>query len=100
MANILAIALLTISFIGIVILIFKRVPELVVSDEEEREGEEKDLPKKFSLNNFLRKALMKFKVFIQKTENKTSSAIKKLGEKSKKEENSEKGDYWKKLKKK
>jgi hypothetical protein len=109
MANSLAITLSIISFIGLIFLLFKRVPELVepIFEEERKEEvgekEKKVLKRKISLNNFFKKSLMKFKIFIQRAENKTSSTIKKLGEKHKKEEEEDDDDngedYWGKLKK-
>lgn len=110
MVNSIAITLSIVSFFGVIYILFKRVPELVETESEDKkespeEIEEKKLARKASLNSLLKKNLMKFKVLIQKAENKTSSAIKKLGEKSKEEKDDsdddrEDGeDYWKNLKK-
>lgn len=107
MANSLAITTLIIGFIGTIILLFRRVPELVRIDsgkeEEEIDSkvkESKSFSRKKSFNDFLKKTLIRFKVFTQKAENKTSSIIKKIGKDSSKEgENYSDEDYWNKLKK-
>jgi len=90
---------------GIIVLLFRRVPELVKVDSEKEEDaaseikKEKSLSRKKAFNDFLKKTLIKFKIFTQKTENKTSSMIKKIEKNHEEEKNYSDEDYWNKLKK-
>jgi len=110
MIELIAKIVLVISFLGLVSILLKKIPQLTKSESEEEPSasliskikdkfNERFGP--FSLHDFLEKILLKFRIFIQKTENKTTSLIKKIKEeKAVNGESEEESDnYWKKLKK-
>ncbi len=114
MSILIATIILIVSILGILVILFRRVPNLVKSSPEIEVSQPGPILKtkneivarfqSFSFNNFLRKFLLRFKIFTQKAENKISSLIEKLHQKAKKEEeeslDDSSDDYWKQLKKK
>jgi len=100
MLEIFFIIILLISFIGIGVMLYTKVPVLVKLEIKEKSSlnQRRRILKFFSLNRFLHKILSKFKVLTLRTENKTSTLLTKLRQKSIKEKTKFSDDYWKKLK--
>jgi len=104
--------ILSISLIGILVILFRKIPILVSLSSETEISQPNFLLrtknrilirlKSFPLNNFLQKILLRFKIVTLKTENKTSVWIEKLRQKAKKEEKESQDisdNYWEQLKK-
>ena len=99
------------SFIGIVVILLRKIPVLVKLPEVPREIPEpiglkiknriKNLPgaRSFNYELYLQKVLSKIRILTLKTENKTGSWLEKLRQKTN-QKNSQKNDhYWEELKK-
>ena len=110
MVELIAKIVLVVSFLGLVSILLKKIPQLTKpeSEEELSAGFISKIRDKFnerfghfSLHDFLEKTLLKFRIFTQKTENKTTSLIKKMQEDKAANGGSEEesDNYWKKLKK-
>ena len=101
------------SLLGMVVILFRKIPVLVELPEVSPRKKRQKVPgffqkgiekikkigpfKSFSFEIFLQKLLSKIRILTLKTDNKTSNWLQKLREKSKKEK--ENDDYWQKLKK-
>jgi hypothetical protein len=101
------------SFLGVAVLVCRKIPVLVELSEAalpQTNWREAVLSlakkiknsspfKDFSAEVFLQKILSKVRILTLKTDNKTSSWLQKLREKSKKQEFDPDDSYWKELKK-
>lgn len=105
-----ALLILIFSFLGIVVVLWRKIPLLVkLSQEDAGSGgvfsalkekvNDTSFMQKFSLETFLQKVLSKIRVLIIKTENKISHWLQQLREKSQQKKLQENDDYWKRLKK-
>lgn len=112
MANLIAQIVLFSSLLGIVIIIFRKIPVLLtfpkVTIEKREEGlilrlkkeAEKLNPfKNFSLEIFLQKILTKIRILALKIDTKTFNWLQKLREKYLKKKIEENDNYWEKIKK-
>ncbi|PIR02213.1 MAG: hypothetical protein COV63_01685 [Candidatus Nealsonbacteria bacterium CG11_big_fil_rev_8_21_14_0_20_37_68] len=109
-----AIIILICSFLGILVILFRKIPALVEISSgvgisqpnvfSKLKNGAVNQVKSFSFNNFLQKLLLRIKILTLKTENKTGVWIEKLRQKTKEEEKTcDKGssdNYWEQLKKK
>jgi len=107
MFQIIVLLILLISFIGMGVIIYRKIPVLVALAPEQiktRSLEEiKEKIKRngsFSIKKILEKILSKFRVLTLKTEYKTSNLLIKLRQKSIQEKNKFSEDYWKKVRRK
>lgn len=102
MLEIFFIIILLISFIGIGVMLYAKAPVLVKLKIKEKssfkQNRKEGILKFFSINRFLHKILSKFRVLTLRTENKTSTLLTKLRQKSIKEKTKFSDDYWKKVK--
>jgi len=112
MYELIAQIILMISLLGMVVILFRKIPILINLSPEAEISQPNFLLraknrilirlKSFPLNNFLQKILLRFKIVTLKTENKTSVWIEKLRQKAKKEEKESQDisdNYWEQLKK-
>lgn len=109
MLELIAIIILFGSFLGMTVILFQKIPVLekmpIPEAPQERlsfqiKSKTKDLFSSFSPESILHKFLLKFKILILKTENKTSQLLKKLQKRAvEKQEENDNDDYWKELKK-
>ncbi|MDP2910507.1 MAG: hypothetical protein Q8N58_01835 [bacterium] len=107
MANIIAIIVFFIGLVGASIIIYRKIPVLIVlAPEQVKAGPLEEIKEKikingsFSIKKILEKILSKFRVLTLKTEHKTSNLLIKLRQKSIEEKNKFSEDYWKKVKRK
>ena len=109
MLEIIALLIFLVSFIGMGVIIYRKIPVLVSLVPEEIKPKIKSLEEikekikrngSFSLRKFLEKTLSKFRILTLKTENKTSNLLFKLRQKSIEEKNKFSEDYWKRVKRK
>lgn len=111
-SNLIAQLVLGLSLIGIIILIFRKIPVLVELQENFEVPPQKklylrlketirNLPgiKSFSSDIFLQKVLSKIRILSLKTESKTFHWLQKLRKKSQENKFGEKDNYWEKIKK-
>lgn len=102
MLEILFTIILLISLVGIGIMLHIKVPVLVRLKIREKsslkQNRREGISKFFSIDRFLHRILSKFRVLTLRTENKTSTLLTKLRQKSIKEKTKFSDDYWKKLK--
>lgn len=111
MANLIALIILFSSFLGIVTIVFRKIPILLTFPETEIEKKEglvlklkKEIKrlnpfKDFSFEIFLQKSLLKIRILVLKIDNKTFSWLQKLREKYQRKKIKEDDNYWKKIKK-
>lgn len=100
--------ILVFSFIGLWVIIFRKIPILVELPQTiEKEsfivklrGRIRNIPffKSFSYEIFLQKILSKIRILTLKTENKTFHWLQKLREKTKKKKEQENDHYWEEIK--
>jgi len=99
------------SSLGLVGIIFRKIPTLYALPEIIEKDREKNLflklesvikkispLKHFSYEVFLQKILTKVRILSLRTDNKTSTLIQKLKENAQKKKIKEDGDYWEKIK--
>ncbi len=110
MADLTAFFILIVSFAGLVFLISRKLPALADLPEApampaSRENlidikEGKPFSKNISLNNVLQRFLARIRILILKTDNKTSTWLTRLREKSRhKNQAAEEDNYWQEIKK-
>lgn len=105
MLEIISIIVFAISAIGMGVIVWKKIPVLVeLVPQEEGPSIFRKIKNKFKIkfssgDVFLRKFLLKLRVLILKTDNKTSEWVKVLREKTIKNKEKFSEDYWQKLKK-
>ena len=100
------------SITGIGVIVFRKIPVLTNLPEDSPSDSFKPLVKglykeiknipglrSFSSETFLRKTLSKIRILSLKTDNKTSSWLQRLKERSQKEKIEENDNYWQELKK-
>lgn len=100
------------SFIGMGVILFRKIPVLVeLSEVVERPRKENlifvlkqkvkeiEFFKNFSYEIFLQKLLSKIRILTLKTENRTSTLLQKLREKQKEKKIIEDDNYWEEIKK-
>lgn len=99
MAELIAAIIFFGSFIGMVVIVWRKFPVLLEFPEDQSVTQENFLVrlkngiintpavKNFSLTSFLQKILSRIRILVMKLENKTSNLLQKLREKSKKEKN-------------
>jgi hypothetical protein len=109
-SEIIALIILIGSLIGMVVIIWRKLPILAELPEEVKNSREnlffwlknkivsRSFIKDFNFPLFLQKILSKIWVFVLKIENKVASWLQKLREKSQKQKNFEDDKYWQKLK--
>lgn len=106
MLDLIALIILLVSFIGLSVIIRRKIPILVTLVPEVKPKPLENITEKirrngsFSLRRFLEKILSKFRILTLKTENKTSNLLLKLRQKSIQEKNKFAEDYWKRVKRK
>ena len=96
------------SFIGMGIMIFRKIPVLVELPEQAvpffnwqsffLKIKETKLFKRFSSDIFFQKILSKIRVFTLKTDNKTSSLLQRMREKNQQKKFGKNDNYWKDIK--
>lgn len=102
------IALLLLNILGMTLIIFRKIPILVVLNHQETKGsilkrlkqgvKKNRVVKTFSSSELLlHKALSKFRILTLKTETKTSAWLTELRQRSIEKKKQFKDDYWKKL---
>jgi len=115
MPELIAIIILLCSVVGIGVIIFRKIPILVELPEVSPRKKRQKVPgffqkgiekikkigpfKSFSFEIFLQKLLSKIRILTLKTDNKTSSWLQKLREKTKKNKSKENDNYWEEIKK-
>ena len=110
MLNFIVKIILICSFLGIVVILFRKIPLLVQLPKTEMVSEPfllklknkiklQEIIKNIPLENFLQKLLSKFRVFTLKTDSKTANWLRRLRERSLKKKNLEKDNYWQEVKK-
>jgi len=112
MVELIGILILIGSIAGIGVIVFRKIPVLVKLPEvspstsfkplvKNLYREIKNIPglRSFSSEIFLQKTLSKIRILSLKTDNKTSSWLQKLKERSQKKKTDENDNYWQELKK-
>lgn len=115
MLELIALALLITSFLGMIGIIFYKIPVLIeLPQTEEDKSEKESLFKKlkekikeffilaiksFPLEKILQKILSKIRILTLKLENRIAIWLQKLREKAHKKKTEESDNYWKRLKK-
>ncbi len=109
MAELIAITILTVSFLGIGVILFRKIPILLELPETApsyfnwldvfKKIKTLNPFKEFSSELFLQKILSKVRILTLKTDNKTSSWLQRLRARSQKKKFEENGDYWQEVKK-
>jgi branched-subunit amino acid permease len=107
MFQIIALIIFLVSFVGMGVIIYRKIPVLVALVPEKVKAASLDEIKEkikrngsFSIKKLLEKILSKFRVLTLKTEYKTNNLLVKLRQKSIEEKNKFSEDYWKKVKRK
>lgn len=103
MQNIIAIAILIISFIGMLVIFLRKIPAMAeyvppAVSKPPRINKIKSI-KVFPDALFWHKFLSKFRILVLKTDNKTSEWMKRLREKSIENKTKFSDNYWEKLRK-
>ncbi len=109
MFELFAVTILSISLIGISVIVLRKIPvlaKLPIEENEEKEArktlkekiKENGKIKAFSFDFFLQKILSRFRVLTLRTDNKTSAWLSELRQRSIKKRENFSGDYWKKIK--
>ena len=104
MFQIIALSISLVSFIGMAVIIYRRIPVLAALVPEQVKikplEEIKEKIKRngyFSIKKLLEKILSKFRILTLKTEHRTNNLLIKLRQKSIEEKNKFSEDYWKKV---
>lgn len=109
MAELPALAIFFGSFLGITIILFRKIPFLAELPEQETRRQLKffsilkkrignnSLLKSISLEVFLQKILSKIRVLTLKLENKTALWLQRLREKAQKRKTKERDNYWERI---
>jgi len=107
MFQLIALLILLISFVGMAVIIYRRIPVLAALAPEQVKAkpleEIKEKIKRngyFSTKKLLEKILSKFRILTLKTEHRTNNLLIKLRQKSIEEKNKFSEDYWKKVRRK
>jgi hypothetical protein len=98
------------SFLGIVVILFRKIPLLLQLPKTEMISEPFSLRLKNKikswqaikfppLETFLQKLISKFRIFALKTDSKTANWLRRLRERSLKKKNLENDNYWQEVKK-
>ena len=111
MAESLVIIILVLSFLGMAIIFWRKLPVLVTLEREPRSSQSHFIAKlkvrfsnfrpfqNFSYDTFLQKVLSKIRVLALKVEHKTTNHLQGMREKAKRKKASEGDTYWQALKK-
>ena len=109
MIELIFIIILVLSFIGLGVILFRRMPDLVKLPEPVGDlrkvvilrvkEKAKGFPGIRNYELYLQKILSKFRVLTMKTENKTGGWLEKLRQKQNKNNGSHNDSYWEELKK-
>ena len=109
MTGLIALIVLSVSLVGLLIMAFRKIPQLLqlpetgslVLDWKKLPGKARGLPfiKNFSLDLLLQKILSRVRILTLKTEHRTSSLLQKLREDSKRKKFGEDNNYWEEIKK-
>ncbi|HDL74918.1 MAG TPA: hypothetical protein ENH06_00845 [bacterium] len=112
MIELIAIIILFASIFGMTIILFRKLPVLegISSSEISQESLSFEIRQKvlnlftsffskLSIEKTLHKLLLKFRILVLKTENKTSKALENLKKKEIEKEEKDNDDYWNELKK-
>ena len=111
MAELSAFAIFFGSFLGIIVILFRKIPFLAELPEQETRRQPKffsalkkrignnSFLKSISLDTFLQKILSKIRVLTLKLENKTALWLQRLREKAQKRKMKEKDNYWERIRK-
>ena len=111
MAESLAIIILVLSFLGMAIIFWKKLPVLVTLEREPRAPKSHFISKlkdrfskfrpfkNFSYDLFLQKFLSKIRILALKVEHKTTNHLQNMREKTKRKKEKEGDNYWQALKK-
>jgi CRISPR/Cas system CSM-associated protein Csm2 small subunit len=96
------------SFLGISVIVWRKIPVLSALPEEKKESffqrlkrklAEKNPFKKFSLEVFLQRVIFPIRILILKLDNLTFNWLRKLREKYQEKKKREKDNYWEEIKK-
>ncbi len=111
MTELIAAIILIISFVGIIVILFWKIPALINLPIQKKESFqeslfsilnnviEKSFPSKsLSLDSFLHKLLSRIRVLMLKTDNKTTNWLQKLRTKSQKRDEIQNDKYWEEIK--
>jgi hypothetical protein len=109
-SNLISLIIIAVSFLGLVFLVFKKIPALAVLSAETASTKEngffskikngvKNAPgiKSFSLEFFLQKIISQIRVLSLRADHKTANWLKQLRQNSQKKK-LDSGDYWQDLK--
>jgi len=111
MVESLAIIILVLSFLGMAVIFWRKLPVLVTLEREPRSSESHFISKlkkrfsnfrpfqNFSYETFLQKFLSKIRVLALKVEHKTTNRLQNMREKAKHKKEKEGDNYWQALKK-
>lgn len=111
MAESLAIIIFVLSFLGMAIIFWRKLPVLVTLEREPRFSQSNFISKlktrfsnfhpfhNFSYDTFLQKILSKIRVLALKVEHKTTNHLQNMREKAKRKKETEGDNYWQALKK-
>lgn len=98
------------SFLGLCLIVFRKIPVLADLPETKEQEKESGFPRlknkiasaafigDFDPLKFLQKVLSRVRILTMKIENKTSDWLKKLRTKAQKQKNFENDNYWRELK--
>ncbi len=111
MAELIATIILIISFVGILVILFWKIPALINLPIQKKESfheslflrlsniiKNSSLLKSLSLDNFLHKLLSKIRVLTLKTDNKTTNWLQRLRQRSQKKQEIRNDKYWEEIK--
>lgn len=107
MTQLIAFLVLIFGFLGILVLVGKKLPELVLVSEEKKESYLEKLKRKikeinpfknFSLEIFLQKIVFQIRILSLKIDNLTFNWLRELRQKYQQRKQKEKDDYWEKIK--
>ncbi len=111
MAELIATIILIISFVGILVILFWKIPALINLPIQKKESfheslflrlsniiKNSSLLKSLSLDNFLHKLLSKIRVLTLKTDNKTTNWLQRLRQRSQKKQEIQNDKYWEEIK--
>ena len=111
MAESLAIIILVLSFLGMAMIFWRKLPVLVTLEKEPKFSQRNFISKiktrfsnfhpfqNFSYDTFLQKILSKIRVLALKVEHKTTNLLQNMREKAKRKKETEGDNYWQALKK-
>jgi len=111
MAELIATIILVISFLGVLVILFWKIPALINLPIQKKESfheslffglsniiKNSALLRSLSLDNILHKLLTKIRVLTLKTDNKTTNWLQRLRAKSQKKHEIQNDNYWEEIK--